>query len=100
MNLEILDKKQRSFLEELSKDAFLKENFYLTGGTALAAFYLGHRYSEDLDFFSEKEFDTLGVDIFLKKIQPELDYAKIDFQKSFNRNLFFLIFDDGRVLKT
>ena len=25
--------------------------FYLTGGTALGRFYLGHRYSDDLDFF-------------------------------------------------
>jgi hypothetical protein len=25
--------------------------FYLTGGTALSRFYLGHRYSDDLDFF-------------------------------------------------
>jgi hypothetical protein len=25
--------------------------FYLTGGTALGRYYLGHRYSEDLDFF-------------------------------------------------
>ena len=28
-----------------------KEKFYLTGGTCLSRFYLGHRYSEDLDFF-------------------------------------------------
>jgi hypothetical protein len=26
--------------------------FYLTGGTALAAYYLKHRYSDDLDFFT------------------------------------------------
>jgi predicted nucleotidyltransferase component of viral defense system len=31
--------------------------FYLTGGTALAAYYLRHRLSEDLDFFAEKEFE-------------------------------------------
>lgn len=29
--------------------------FYLTGGTALAAFYLGHRLSEDFDFFTAEE---------------------------------------------
>lgn len=28
------------------------ENFYLTGGTALAEFYLKHRRSDDLDFFT------------------------------------------------
>jgi len=32
--------------------------FFLTGGTALSAFYLQHRYSEDLDFF------TLDSDAF------------------------------------
>ncbi|MBI2343994.1 MAG: nucleotidyl transferase AbiEii/AbiGii toxin family protein [Deltaproteobacteria bacterium] len=30
----------------------LKRYFYLTGGTALAGFYLHHRYSDDLDFFT------------------------------------------------
>ena len=29
------------------------DDYYLTGGTALA-FYLNHRFSEDLDFFSQK----------------------------------------------
>lgn len=29
--------------------------FYLTGGTALAAFYLQHRLSKDLDFFTVEE---------------------------------------------
>jgi predicted nucleotidyltransferase component of viral defense system len=32
-----------------------KEAFYLTGGTALSAFYLKHRRSHDLDFFTEVE---------------------------------------------
>lgn len=29
----------------------LQTDFYLTGGTALGRCYLGHRYSDDLDFF-------------------------------------------------
>ena len=36
-----------------SEEAFRK-SYYLTGGTALAAFYLGHRYSDDLDFFTHE----------------------------------------------
>ena len=31
--------------------------FYLTGGTALSRFYLNHRYSEDLDFFTNRDTD-------------------------------------------
>jgi predicted nucleotidyltransferase component of viral defense system len=46
---------QKSLLVDFGKirDASF---FYLTGGTALAEFYLGHRRSYDLDFFTpEKE---------------------------------------------
>lgn len=31
-----------------------QEHFYLTGGTALAEFHLGHRLSFDLDFFTDE----------------------------------------------
>jgi hypothetical protein len=40
---------------EFLKQFFSKENssaFFLTGGTALAGFYFGHRLSEDLDLFT------------------------------------------------
>ncbi len=33
----------------------LRDAFFLTGGTALSEFYLQHRYSEDMDFFTEEE---------------------------------------------
>lgn len=36
----------------LSRFAAIATPFYLTGGTALSREYLGHRYSDDLDFFS------------------------------------------------
>lgn len=93
MNEDILTKTQASLLKELGQSEFIESNFYLTGGTALAGFYLRHRYSEDLDFFSENEFDILQIDIVLKKIKDNLNILKIDFQKSYNRNIFFLHFD-------
>lgn len=43
---------QRRFLDAFSKTELTKD-FFLTGGTALAHFYLQHRLSEDLDFFAE-----------------------------------------------
>ena len=51
-NNPILTDLQKRVLLALSKEATIAENFYLTGGTALSAFYFGHRYSEDLDFFT------------------------------------------------
>jgi predicted nucleotidyltransferase component of viral defense system len=99
MQNEILTKKQVAFLEKMGESDFLVRQFYLSGGTALAAFYLQHRYSEDLDFFSESEFDVLGIHVFLKSIKKELGIEKVDFQQSYNRNLFFLHVD-GEILKT
>ena len=90
MEKTILTKNQTIVLECLSKEKILGENFYLTGGTALAEFYLRHRLSEDLDFFSEKEFAPEAIYVLLKKIQKKIGLKKIDFQQSFNRNLFFL----------
>lgn len=57
----ILSKNQQDVLSILSKESVVIDNFYLTGGTALAEFYLHHRQSEDLDFFSENEFEPQDI---------------------------------------
>lgn len=95
----ILTDRQIALLEEIGRQSFLVKNFYLSGGTALAGFYLFHRYSEDLDFFSEKEVDPMQINIFLKSIKKLFKIKKIDFEQSYNRNLFFLHFED-EILKT
>ncbi|MFA5855030.1 MAG: nucleotidyl transferase AbiEii/AbiGii toxin family protein [Candidatus Gracilibacteria bacterium] len=91
---EILTERQIAFLKEIGEHAFLTRNFYLSGGTALAGFYLFHRYSEDLDFFSENEVDPSQISIFFKSIKKKFGIKKIDFEQSYNRNLFFLHFND------
>jgi len=53
-NNPILTDLQKRVLLALSQEGYIAENFYLTGGTALSAFYFGHRYSEDLDFFTHQ----------------------------------------------
>ncbi len=86
----ILTKNQQLLLNEIGKNKAISEAFYLGGGTALAEFYLKHRLSEDLDFFTENEFDPLSISAFLKSIQKKMKITKIDYQQSFNRNLFFI----------
>lgn len=49
----------------------LGKQFFLTGGTALAAFYLGHRQSQDLDFFTLKSFDSFKLEKLIKNIAEE-----------------------------
>ena len=90
-NETILSKKQQELLDLIGRDKNLCQSFYLTGGTALAEFYLHHRYSEDLDFFSEHEFEPQSVSVFWQKIKKTVGIKKVDFEQSFNRNLFFFI---------
>lgn len=96
----ILSQNQKNFLAIISKNKLICKNFYLTGGTALAEFYLRHRLSEDLDFFSENEFEPQNISVFLEKIKKEGKIKKVEFQQSFNRNLFFLNLTDGDKIKT
>lgn len=54
------------------------EAFYLTGGIALSRFYLGHRKSNDLDFFtSEEEL----IQPFSLKIEEALKKAELDVER-------------------
>lgn len=99
MGKEILTPRQLAFLEAVAGAPEFSSRVYLTGGTALAAFYLNHRESEDLDFFSQEEIEPLAVETFLRSQKKELGFAKFEFQKSFNRNLYFLEYEDG-ILKT
>lgn len=86
----ILSDNQIKILEAISNDNAICQIFYLTGGTALSEYYLQHRLSEDLDFFSEQEFDIQAINIFFAKNKKLLGIKKIDIQQSFNRNLIFL----------
>ncbi|OIO48769.1 hypothetical protein COZ78_03485 [bacterium (Candidatus Gribaldobacteria) CG_4_8_14_3_um_filter_42_11] len=95
----ILSENQVKVLEIISQSKNICQSFYLTGGTALAEFYLQHRFSEDLDFFSENEVDSQTIFSFLKSVKEKAGFSKIDAQQSFNRNLFFLHFPN-EVIKT
>lgn len=95
----ILSEKQQQVLAELSQEAQICQHFYLTGGTALSEYYLQHRLSEDLDLFSEEEFEPQSILAILGKLKPLLAFKEVRYEQSFNRNLYFLIFKDD-VIKT
>src|SRR3990167_8967517 len=48
----ILTPIQKEALDLLFSEEQFSKIFYLTGGTALSAFFLEHRHSDDLDFFT------------------------------------------------
>jgi predicted nucleotidyltransferase component of viral defense system len=97
---EALNSYQKQFLEFSSGQDYICENFYLTGGTALAAFYLHHRLSEDLDFFNENEEVNLRVITqILGKFKKKIKITKIEQRSIFGIHNFFFHFPDKEVLK-
>lgn len=99
MAVSILSPLQIKILGILATDKTFSDNFYLSGGTALAEYYLRHRYSEDLDFFSFQEVDSLWLASLAKKIGKIIHATKVDIQQSFNRNLVFFT-TSKEILKT
>lgn len=94
----ILTTQQEKALKLIATTPLAKQ-FYFSGGTVLAHYYLQHRKSEDLDFFNYQEFDPQEVTISIKSLQKKLGFKSFDFQSSFNRNLYFLRFSDEYILK-
>ena len=98
----ILTKRQRQLLILLSKQAIITKKFYLSGGTALAEYYLRHRYSEDLDFFSLDEVDPMAIQVILKKqwsVRNKLNFRQknLDIKKEKHlRSLISEIFIESR----
>ncbi len=96
----ILTSKQLDFLELVSKDKQITNRFYFTGGTALAEFYLQHRFSEDIDLFTEKEeVDQTLIDAFLKKVSLKLPIVEIKKSQFLGLFSYLLVFKDGENLK-
>lgn len=69
--MELLTPLQWKFLSEFGHSP-LRDDFFLTGGTALAVFYLHHRYSVDLDFFTTNPAALSQVPVVMQNISKRL----------------------------
>ena len=99
MTKSILTPNQRKFLDFFSSKSVFTNEYYLGGGTALSEYYLQHRKSEDLDFFGLRDIEPILILPYIKMSKPIMKYKALDFQTSFNRNLFHLIFPNNQTLK-
>jgi predicted nucleotidyltransferase component of viral defense system len=79
--IDILTPRQKSVIQTLVKEPSFRD-FYLTGGTALSAFYLGHRWSDDLDFFTENPQAVRQASPIIQKIARKLK-ARISLGRRF-----------------
>lgn len=79
--MEILTPFQKRILKAIGHSP-LSSVFYLTGGTTLAAYYLQHRFSEDLDFFTDSQEAVTGVTTLISDVAQVLE-AEIDITRTF-----------------
>lgn len=85
--MQILTKLQEEMLKIFGSTQE-SELFHLTGGTALAAFYLQHRLSKDLDFFTAEE-EVIGY--FGERLKGNLEAMGIKAQTIRKLKSFFEI---------
>lgn len=93
-----MGKKQKIILAAFRENSGLSSIFYFTGGTALSEFYLKHRESLDLDFFTEKEFDP---QVILEAVQSWSKKYGFTIKSSFvdPTYIYILNFKGGEQLK-
>ena len=100
MGNSILTPKQHQFLELASTEKQIVNHFYLTGGTALAAFYYQHRLSEDIDLFCEKhEVNPDTTEAFVRKLTTKLGVSQLKVSQFLGLVSFLLIYTDSETLK-
>lgn len=77
--ISILTNQQKKIIYQVAQDPFLRKIFYFTGGTALSEFYLQHRLSNDLDFFTENKFES---EIIFGKVSKWAKELKFEIKSS------------------
>jgi len=66
----VITKPQKKLIAIASETPLIRDNFWLSGGTALSEFYLNHRTSRDLDFFTDEK------DGFKASVREFMQYAQ------------------------
>ncbi len=98
MGQTILTDTQQAALAAVGKESGCAD-FYLSGGTALAAFYFHHRLSDDLDFFSFVEPDMMFLHGFTERLQLTIGAVALRYERLHDRNMFFFQMREGEELK-
>lgn len=91
----LITKEQRIVLDLLAKEKGLAKQVYLTGGTALAEFYLHHRKSYDVDLFSDVPVGLPEITRFIKTVAKILKTQPAAYEKVHDRHGFLLQTKNG-----
>lgn len=99
MGKNIFTPNQLRLLESISENKRITSKFFFTGGTALSHFYLRHRFSEDLDFFSEDELEPLVIKSWIKEVSKKLSVVKTVQNTLSGQEIFYFHFPQEDVVK-
>ena len=94
MEQDTLTFRQKQAIAALASEPSLNDAYYLTGGTALAGYYLGHRISDDLDFFCLEEADRMFLHEFAEELRKKLNAATVRYERIYDRSQFFFVCED------
>lgn len=94
-----LNFQQKQFLAVVLAEPLILKNFYLTGGTALASWYLHHRESYDLDFFTEKHFNYDQITTWLETKQKKIGSRWMGVDLGLQFYTYYFRFPDNSRLK-
>lgn len=98
MEQAILTTAQKIALATIGKENNFSD-FYLSGGTALAAFYFQHRLSDDLDFFSFTDTDNVFLHGLADRLKIAIGATAVRYERPYDRNMFFFRMPEGGELK-
>ena len=99
MEQTILTPSQSIVLELAQKEPNITDWFYFTGGTALAEFYLKHRLSEDLDFFTRSQVNVAHTDAFVAACMQKLSAKELKKKPISGLMMYSLTLPDSSILK-
>lgn len=95
-----LTPRQRQFLAVVLQEPYILKNFYLSGGTALSSWYLHHRESYDLDFFSEKfEVNVKHLEKIIHKNKKKIGFDEVVRTEQLGFYFFDFTYSNGDILK-
>src|SRR3989338_4948142 len=96
--MSLLTIEQKNFLQSFFQ-TYLGTEFFLSGGTALAEYYLLHRLSQDLDLFTSNQdlpFDSVNAEV-LKIVSSH--GLTIENQVTSETFLRYILASDENILK-
>ncbi|MBI4272844.1 nucleotidyl transferase AbiEii/AbiGii toxin family protein [Candidatus Uhrbacteria bacterium] len=94
--MDILTDNHRRILAALGKSKLAKE-IYFTGGTHLSYQYLHHRYSLDVDIFSDDLLDDIVVTKAIQDLSKEVGAKKLRHTKYTSRWQYFFEFSKAEI---